>query len=125
MPSSMASASTQPSSCTTAARTCFMMANSCVLTYIDPLAVAAEGHSKESSLLAPMPGRVIAQVVQPGEPVEKGAPLMILEAMKMECTIHAPASGKVESFHFAVGDQVTEGVELLHFNRDDSQPDEN
>ncbi len=96
-----------------------------VLTYIDPLSVAAEGHSKESSLLAPMPGRVIAQVVPPGEPVEKGAPLMILEAMKMECTIYAPASGKVESFHFAVGDQVTEGVELLHFNRADRQTDEN
>jgi 3-methylcrotonyl-CoA carboxylase alpha subunit len=97
----------------------------CVLTYVDPLEVAAEGHSKESSLLAPMPGRVIAQMVQPGDPVEKGAPLMILEAMKMEYTIHAPVAGKVESFHFAVGDQVNEGAELLHFNRDDSPADEN
>ena len=96
-----------------------------VLTYVDPLEIAAEGHSKESSLLAPMPGRVIAQLVRPGDRVEKGAPLMVLEAMKMECTIHAPAAGNVESFHFAVGDQVTEGAELLHFNRDDSQADEN
>ena len=103
----------------------FIAGQSYVLAYIDPLEVAAEGHSKESSLLAPMPGRVIAQVVQPGDPVEQGAPLMILEAMKMEYTIHAPAAGNVESFHFAVGDQVTEGAELLHFNRDQQQPAEN
>jgi len=96
----------------------------CVFAYIDPLAVAAEGHSAESSLRAPMPGRVIAQSVQPGERVEKGAPLMILEAMKMECAIHAPAAGKVESFHFSVGDQVTEGAELLHFEREQAQAEE-
>jgi 3-methylcrotonyl-CoA carboxylase alpha subunit len=49
----------------------------------------------------------------------------VLEAMKMECTIHAPATGKVESFHFAVGDQVTEGVELLRFEREGPHPSEN
>ena len=95
-----------------------------VLGYIDPLAVAAEGHSAESSLRAPMPGRVIAQSVQPGQHVEKGAPLMVLEAMKMECTIHAPVAGRVETFHFAVGDQVSEGAELLHFEREQPQPEE-
>jgi 3-methylcrotonyl-CoA carboxylase alpha subunit len=89
-----------------------------VLTYVDPLEIAAQGHSSESSLLAPMPGRVIAQLVQPGDRVEKGNPLLVLEAMKMEYTIHAPDAGCVESFHFAVGDQVTEGAELLHFNRE-------
>jgi len=96
----------------------------CIFVYIDPLAVAAEGHSAESSLRAPMPGRVVAQQVQPGERVEKGAPLMILEAMKMECTIHAPAAGRVEAFHFSVGDQVGEGAELLHFERDEPQAQE-
>ena len=95
-----------------------------VLTYVDPLAVAAEGHGSESSLRAPMPGRVIAQSVQAGERVEKGAPLMVLEAMKMECTIYAPAAGHVDAFHFAVGDQVTEGVELLHFEREDAPAEE-
>ena len=67
-----------------------------------------------------MPGRVIAQTAREGELVEKGAPLMVLEAMKMECTIYAPAAGRVASFHFAVGDQVTEGTELLHFDREDT-----
>ena len=102
----------------------FLDGQRCVFSYIDPLEIAAEGHSGESSLLAPMPGRVIAQVVQPGESVDKGAPLMILEAMKMECTVHAPAAGKVGTFHFAVGDQVTEGAELLHFDREEPQAEE-
>jgi 3-methylcrotonyl-CoA carboxylase alpha subunit len=96
----------------------------CGFVYVDPLAGAAEGQSTESSLRAPMPGRVIAQSVQPGERVEKGAPLMVLEAMKMECTIHAPAAGRVGEFHFAVGDQVTEGMELLHFEREQAQAEE-
>jgi 3-methylcrotonyl-CoA carboxylase alpha subunit len=44
--------------------------------------------------------------------------------MKMECTIHAPAAGKVGAFHFAVGDQVSEGAELLHFDRDQAPAQE-
>jgi 3-methylcrotonyl-CoA carboxylase alpha subunit len=102
----------------------FLDGKSYVLVYVDPLEIAAQGHSKESSLLAPMPGRVIAQMVQEGERVEKGAPLLVLEAMKMECTIHAPAAGRVEAFHYTVGDQVTEGVELLHFETEDSPQNE-
>jgi 3-methylcrotonyl-CoA carboxylase alpha subunit len=87
--------------------------------YDDPLDVEAKHHAGEGSLLAPMPGRVVALVAQPGALVDKGAPLMVLEAMKMECTIHAPAAGRVQSFHFAAGNQVSEGVELLHFTRED------
>jgi 3-methylcrotonyl-CoA carboxylase alpha subunit len=102
----------------------FTGAQTCVFTYIDPLAIAAEGHGTESCLRAPMPGRIIAQSVKPGERVEKGAPLMVLEAMKMECAIHAPAAGRVEAFHYSVGDQVTEGVELLNFERAQTQAEE-
>ena len=86
----------------------------------DPLDVEAQHQAGEGSLLAPMPGRVIALVTSPGERVEKGTPLMVLEAMKMECTVHAPAAGRVQSFHFAPGDQVSEGVELLQFEREDT-----
>jgi len=102
----------------------FSAGQSTVLTYVDPLEIAAQGHSSESSLLAPMPGRVIAQLAKAGDRVEKGNPLLVLEAMKMEYTIHAPDPGRVESFHFAVGDQVTEGAELLHFNRENAPPEE-
>jgi 3-methylcrotonyl-CoA carboxylase alpha subunit len=59
-----------------------------------------------------MPGRVIALLAEPG-PVEKGAPLLILEAMKMEHTIRAPAAGMLKGFRYAVGDQVAEGAELV------------
>ena len=60
-----------------------------------------------------MPGNIISVLVQAGERVTVGAPLMILEAMKMEHTISAPLDGVVERVNFAVGDQVAEGAELL------------
>jgi 3-methylcrotonyl-CoA carboxylase alpha subunit len=96
----------------------FLEGKRTLFTYDDPLDVEMKHGSKESNFLAPMPGRVIALSVQPGERVEKGAALMVLEAMKMECTIHAPVAGSVGQFHFNVGDQVNEGAELLRFDRD-------
>jgi 3-methylcrotonyl-CoA carboxylase alpha subunit len=45
--------------------------------------------------------------------VDKGAPLVVLEAMKMEHTIVAPARGIVVAVNFAVGDRVTEGADLV------------
>jgi len=65
------------------------------------------------SLAAPMPGKVIAVMVKPGDKVAKGAPLLILEAMKMEHTIAAPVDGVVKEIHYAEGEQVPEGAELL------------
>jgi 3-methylcrotonyl-CoA carboxylase alpha subunit len=86
-----------------------------VLTLIDPLHHAGQEGSSEGSVLAPMPGKVIAWLAAAGDAVAKGAPLLILEAMKMEHTIRAPAAGVVRAFHFAVGEQVAEGAELLDF----------
>ena len=65
------------------------------------------------SLAAPMPGRVIKLFVEPGAKVQKGDPLLILEAMKMEHTITAPADGTVKEIHYAAGEQVLEGAELI------------
>ena len=56
---------------------------------------------KARGLLSPMPGKVIALLARPGAAVEKGAPLLVLEAMKMEHTISAPHAGTVKSFRFA------------------------
>jgi len=64
-------------------------------------------------LVAPMPGRVISVLVGRGAAVEKGQPLMVIEAMKMEHTINAPADGIVTTLSFVAGDLVDEGVELL------------
>jgi 3-methylcrotonyl-CoA carboxylase alpha subunit len=60
-----------------------------------------------------MPGKVIAVMVKRGDKVTKGAPLLILEAMKMEHTIFAPGDGEVKEIHYAAGEQVAEGAELL------------
>jgi 3-methylcrotonyl-CoA carboxylase alpha subunit len=74
---------------------------------------AGDDERAPGSLAAPMPGKVIALLVEPGARVAKGAPLLVLEAMKMEHTISAPADGVVKALHFAVGEQVPEGAELL------------
>jgi 3-methylcrotonyl-CoA carboxylase alpha subunit len=64
-----------------------------------------------------MPGKVIAVLAPAGTKVEKGAPLLVMEAMKMEHTISAPADGEIEEVLYAVGDQVPEGAQLLAFKR--------
>ncbi|MCP5222438.1 MAG: acetyl/propionyl/methylcrotonyl-CoA carboxylase subunit alpha [Zoogloeaceae bacterium] len=85
------------------------------LSNVDPLHYSGEGGGAEGGLLAPMPGKVISLIAKEGVAVEKGAPLLILEAMKMEHTINAPAAGTVKAFRFMVGDQVGDGDELVEF----------
>jgi 3-methylcrotonyl-CoA carboxylase alpha subunit len=63
-----------------------------------------------------MPGKVIAVLVSAGATVERGAPLVIMEAMKMEHTITAPAAGTVQEILYAVGEQVAEGADLIRFD---------
>jgi len=72
-------------------------------------------HETESTLTAPMHGTVVALLVEPGQPVEKGSALMVMEAMKMEHTLSAPADGQVASFPFAAGDTVGQGDVLVEF----------
>jgi 3-methylcrotonyl-CoA carboxylase alpha subunit len=93
----------------------FLQGRAWQLARIDPLFHGGEGGGHEGGLLAPMPGKVIALIADAGAQVEKGAPLLILEAMKMEHTILAPAAGTVKSYRFTVGDQVTDGAELVEF----------
>ncbi len=84
-----------------------------VLELHDPLLQELEVEASGGALAAPMPGKIVAVLVEPGRTVEKGAPLLILEAMKMEHTIVAPFRGKVTEVHYAAGNQVDEGAELL------------
>jgi 3-methylcrotonyl-CoA carboxylase alpha subunit len=86
-----------------------------IFSAIDPLFHAGGGGGAEGGLTAPMPGKVIALIAGVGARVEKGAALLILEAMKMEHTITAPASGTVKAFRFEVGEQVSDGAELVEF----------
>ena len=64
-------------------------------------------------MTAPMPGKVLSVLVAEDQAVGRGQPLMVLEAMKMEHTIIAPADGVVERVSYAEGEQVSEGAELL------------
>ncbi len=64
-------------------------------------------------LVSPLPGAVIQVLVEVGQVVGKGQPLMIVEAMKMEHTISAPHAGKVSQIYFGPGEQVAEGAQLL------------
>jgi 3-methylcrotonyl-CoA carboxylase alpha subunit len=65
-----------------------------------------------------MPGRILAVMVGAGDTVKRGAPLVVMEAMKMEHTVVAPAAGIVEKVLCTAGEQVKEGVELLEFRPD-------
>jgi 3-methylcrotonyl-CoA carboxylase alpha subunit len=85
------------------------------LRLFDPLAVPAPAREVQTSLAAPMPGRIIAQLVHTGESVAKGTALLIMEAMKMEHTLCAPANGRVRAYLAAVGAQVQEGALLIDF----------
>ena len=85
-----------------------------VLELYDPLAHAQDTQGEHGGgLTAPMPGKIISISVKAGDTVEKGQPLLVMEAMKMEHTISAPADGRVGEVFYGVGDQVTEGAELV------------
>jgi len=83
------------------------------LRYDDPLAHDAAGDEAGGSLLAPMPGKIISLLVEPGASVVQGQALLVMEAMKMEMTVCAPRAGLVAAYRCAVGEQVREGVELV------------
>ncbi|WOO34326.1 acetyl/propionyl/methylcrotonyl-CoA carboxylase subunit alpha [Diaphorobacter limosus] len=83
---------------------------------LDLLAHAGETAGEGGRLTAPMPGKVVSFAVQAGDKVSKGQALAVMEAMKMEHTIAAPADGVVAELLYAPGDQVTEGAELLRLS---------
>src|SRR5690606_10165272 len=87
-----------------------------VITELDALAHAVETAAEGGRLTAPMPGKVVSFAVQAGDAVKKGQALAVMEAMKMEHTIAAPADGTVTELLYAPGDQVVEGAELLRLS---------
>ena len=93
----------------------FLHGRAYVFACVDPLFHAGAGAGMAGGLTAPMPGKVIALLVAPGTRVAQGTPLLILEAMKMEHSIAAPAAGVVNAYHFAIGEQVSDGAELVDF----------
>jgi 3-methylcrotonyl-CoA carboxylase alpha subunit len=79
----------------------------------DPRSREFTATASRGGLTTPLPGVVAAVAVEAGQVVAAGEVLMVIEAMKMEHTIVAPFGGTVKSVHFARGERVPEGSELL------------
>ncbi|MFN3370575.1 MAG: acetyl/propionyl/methylcrotonyl-CoA carboxylase subunit alpha [Sphingomonadaceae bacterium] len=71
----------------------------------------------DGDIVAPMPGKLLAIAVNPGETVKAGDRLAVMEAMKMEHRLTAPFDGRVAEVRVAAGEQVAEGVLLLRLER--------
>jgi 3-methylcrotonyl-CoA carboxylase alpha subunit len=101
--------------------TLFTKAESRRFAIVDRLHEAEDAQVSGGPLVAPMPGRVISLLVEPGTRVEANQPVIVLEAMKMEHTLRAPSPGVVATFRYAAGEQVDEGAELVDFRADKSE----
>ena len=84
---------------------------------IEKMGLNASQSKKQSVINAPMPGLVTDIKVVPDQHVEKGTPLMILEAMKMENVIAAPHDATIKSIKVSVGQAVERGLPLIEFSK--------
>jgi len=84
-----------------------------------PEPAAAEAEAAAGSLAAPLPGVVRQVLAQPGQRVDAGAPLVVLEAMKMEHRITAPHAGRVADLLVEEGQEVDAGTVLAVLSRQD------
>src|SRR6202035_1196138 len=91
----------------------FAGGESWIIEEVDPLMPPPGADAIAGRLTAPMPGRVVQLLVAAGDRVRRGQPMMVVEAMKMEHTIAAPRDGTVAAVHYAPGDLVEEGAELI------------
>ncbi|MDO9320663.1 MAG: biotin/lipoyl-containing protein, partial [Pseudomonas sp.] len=80
---------------------------------VDPIAEVEASHSHQGGLTAPMNGSIVRVLVEVGQPVEAGAALVVLEAMKMEHSIRAPHAGIVKALYCGEGELVSEGTALV------------
>ncbi|HEY8063169.1 MAG TPA: biotin carboxylase N-terminal domain-containing protein [Methylosinus sp.] len=85
------------------------------LALVDPLAPPHARSEGDAALAAPLPARVTGLFASVGESVKKGAPLVMLEAMKMEIALSAPRDGRISEIRRAVGDMVKQGERLIVF----------
>jgi len=99
--------------------TLYLADGACHFREVPPDTGETDSSGAGSGLTAPMNGTVVTLLVEPGTRVEAKAPLLVMEAMKMEHTIRAPAAGVVEQFYFAASDLVDGGAELLAFSAEE------
>jgi pyruvate carboxylase subunit B len=89
--------------------------------HIRSLAAGREQRRGAGILKAPMPGLVVRVQVEAGQRVEAGAPLIVLEAMKMENELKAPTPSKVRTVRVRAGEAVEKGQTLVEFEDQDGQ----
>lgn len=83
------------------------------VTKVDPLAEAAGTQAGDGGLAAPMNGSIVRVLVAPGQPVQAGDALIVVEAMKMEHSIRAPRTGVISAVFCSEGEMVAEGAVLV------------
>ena len=84
----------------------------------DPFESAEAAGVAADRIATPMPGKIVQVLAKAGQRVAKGQPLVVLEAMKMEHTLSAPADSTVESVPVSPGEQVSDGTVVMRFVKD-------
>jgi biotin carboxyl carrier protein len=82
---------------------------------LEKMGMSNVASARVNELKAPMPGLIVGISVQPGDAINKGDSLLILEAMKMENNLKAPGDGTVKMIRVAKGDRVEKGQVLVEF----------
>jgi 3-methylcrotonyl-CoA carboxylase alpha subunit len=100
--------------------TLYLPDGACHFREVRPDTGEADAGSVGAGLTAPMNGTIVALLAETGVAVAKDTPLLVMEAMKMEHTIRAPAAGRVEAFYYQPGELVDGGAELLDFTADEA-----
>jgi len=72
-----------------------------------------KGRQRKRDIKTTMPGRVVQVLAAPGDEVQGGQPILVLEAMKMQNEIKSPQPGKLAKVHFRAGDYVEAGSILF------------
>lgn len=81
-----------------------------------PMAPPGHAPADASTVVSPIAGTIVEVKGKPGDSVEKGDVLLVIEAMKMNTSIAAPSAGKIRSVAVAAGDAVREGQTLVEFD---------
>tara|TARA_R110002110_G_scaffold303525_2_gene517645 strand:+ start:11702 stop:13696 length:1995 start_codon:yes stop_codon:yes gene_type:complete len=96
--------------------TLYLPEGACHFRAVQPDTGEADNAGAKGGLSAPMNGTIVTLLVEAGTAVEENTPLLVMEAMKMEHTIRAPAAGTVQAFYYQPGELVDGGAELLDFS---------